>query len=62
MSENGPEESESAGGGQREGYMLLRVAGWVVFGILLGGALVAVFFAYGQPEILLEQMNLRYCG
>jgi hypothetical protein len=34
--------------------------------MLLGGliclSLVAAFLAYGQPELLLEQLNLRYCG
>lgn len=41
---------------------LCYVAGWVIFGIVLGVTLAAIFFAYGQPELLLEQMNLRYCG
>lgn len=36
--------------------------GWVVLGLLLGLVLVAAFLAYGQPELLLEQLNLRYCG
>jgi hypothetical protein len=41
--------------------------GWRSLGLmLLGGliclALVAAFLAYGQPELLLEQLNLRYCG
>jgi len=35
---------------------------WVLLGALLGAMLVALFLAYGQPELLLEQMNLRYCG
>lgn len=39
-----------------------RVVGWVALGLLLGLVLAAVFFAYGQPGLLLEQMNLRYCG
>lgn len=39
-----------------------RVVGWVLLGVLLGAALVAAFLAYGQPELLLEQLNLRYCG
>lgn len=38
------------------------MAGWVVFGIALGLVLAVAFIAYGQPELLLEQMNLRYCG
>lgn len=38
------------------------VVGWVILGALLGGLLAILFFAYGQPELLLEQMNLRYCG
>jgi hypothetical protein len=36
--------------------------GWMLLGCLIGLVLVAVFIAYGQPEMLLEQMNLRYCG
>ncbi len=39
-----------------------RIIGWMVFGGILGAALVAAFLAYGQPELLLEQLNLRYCG
>lgn len=39
-----------------------RVLGWVVVGILFGVALAVLFLAYGQPELLLDQMNLRYCG
>lgn len=39
-----------------------RVFGWVALGLILGLVLVAVFLAYGQPELLLEQLNLRYCG
>jgi hypothetical protein len=38
----------------------------VLFGVLVGvlcaGLLAAIFVAYGQPGLLLEQMNLRYCG
>lgn len=39
-----------------------RVLGWVLLGALIGAALLLVFVAYGQPGLLLEQMNLRYCG
>jgi hypothetical protein len=39
-----------------------RVLGWLLLGGVLGAALVAAFLAYGQPELLLEQLNLRYCG
>ena len=39
-----------------------RIVGWVLLGVVLGAALVAAFLAYGQPELLLEQLNLRYCG
>jgi hypothetical protein len=35
---------------------------WVLLGILGGLLLAALFLAYGQPELLLEQLNLRYCG
>jgi hypothetical protein len=53
-----PDESVGKGASNRVGHLV----GWVVLGILLGLLLVALFFAYGQPELLLEQMNLRYCG
>ena len=39
-----------------------RVLGWMLLGGLICLALVAAFLAYGQPELLLEQLNLRYCG
>lgn len=39
-----------------------RILGWVLLGCAIGGVLVAAFIAYGQPGLLLEQMNLRYCG
>jgi hypothetical protein len=39
-----------------------RILGWILIGCLIGGVLVAAFIAYGQPGLLLEQMNLRYCG
>lgn len=39
-----------------------RMLGWLLLGVALGAALVAAFLAYGQPELLLEQLNLRYCG
>jgi hypothetical protein len=35
---------------------------WAGLGLLLGLLLAALFLAYGQPALLLEQMNLRYCG
>lgn len=39
-----------------------RILDWVLLGCAIGAALVAAFIAYGQPGLLLEQMNLRYCG
>lgn len=39
-----------------------RIFGWMLLGGLIGLSLVAAFLAYGQPELLLEQLNLRYCG
>lgn len=39
-----------------------RVVGWVFLGLVGGAVLAGVFLAYGQPELLLEQLNLRYCG
>lgn len=53
------EEITSISRAPRRGW---RVLGWVLLGAVLGAALVAAFLAYGQPELLLEQLNLRYCG
>lgn len=53
VQETMPEQS------QRHGW---RILGWVMLGIFVGAALVAAFLAYGQPGLLLEQLNLRYCG
>ncbi len=39
-----------------------RILGWLMLGVLVGTILAAAFLAYGQPELLLEQLNLRYCG
>jgi hypothetical protein len=39
-----------------------RILGWLLLGSLIGVILAAAFMAYGQPELLLEQLNLRYCG
>jgi hypothetical protein len=39
-----------------------RILGWMLLGGLICLSLVAAFLAYGQPELLLEQLNLRYCG
>lgn len=39
-----------------------KALAWAGLGLVLGAALAAAFIAYGQPGLLLEQMNLRYCG
>lgn len=44
------------------GWRGWRIVGWVMLGAVLGAALVVAFLAYSQPELLLEQLNLRYCG
>ena len=38
--------------------------GWVRILLLTAGIAAAAmaFFGYGQPELLLEAVNLRYCG
>jgi hypothetical protein len=59
MSGNQTERSEAIGGRNLRGW---RVLGWLLLGVLLGALLLAIFLAYGQPELLLEQLNLRYCG
>ena len=50
--------SEQAAGGRSP----WRVLGWVLLGGVIGAAVVLAFIAYNQPGLLLEQMNLRYCG
>jgi hypothetical protein len=40
----------------------LRSIGWLLLGVAIGGAVVIAFLAYGQPELIIDQMNLRYCG
>lgn len=40
----------------------LQILGWMLVGGIISVILVAAFLAYGQPELLLEQLNLRYCG
>lgn len=62
MAENNSGQMKNDAASPPHGHTLWRAAVWVVVGVLLGLALVAAFFAYGQPELLLEQMNLRYCG
>lgn len=44
------------------GRLRWQVLGWMLLGGAIGAALVLAFVAYGQPGLLLEQMNLRYCG
>jgi hypothetical protein len=39
-----------------------KILGWMLLGGIVSALLVAAFLAYGQPELLLEQLNLRYCG
>lgn len=39
-----------------------RTTGLLLLGLIAGSAMVLAFLAYGQPELLLEQLNLRYCG
>ncbi|MCX8018386.1 MAG: hypothetical protein N2690_10875 [Rhodocyclaceae bacterium] len=41
---------------------LLRALGWMLLGALGATVLIALFLAYAQPTLLLEQVNLRYCG
>ncbi|MBV2184334.1 MAG: hypothetical protein KUL88_07340 [Rhizobium sp.] len=55
-------DNEIAGKMERPHGRGWRIVGWVLLGSVIGGALVVAFIAYGQPELLLEQMNLRYCG
>lgn len=56
LTEKSPDPSAPTAGGRP------RVLVWLLLGMVFGVLLAALFFAYGQPELLLEQMNLRYCG
>lgn len=40
----------------------MRNLGWWVASALALLILAAVFIAYQRPELLLEFLNLRYCG
>jgi hypothetical protein len=46
----------------RAGERGWRILGWMLLGGLICLSLVAAFLAYGQPALLLDQLNLRYCG
>ncbi|MEW6164515.1 MAG: hypothetical protein AB1642_05585 [Pseudomonadota bacterium] len=35
---------------------------WILVGVMFGVVLMVAFIAYGQPGLLLEHLNLRYCG
>ena len=39
-----------------------QIVGWIGLGCLLAVILMAIFLAYGQPELLLRDAGLRYCG
>lgn len=39
-----------------------QIFGWILVGMIVSALMVSAFLAYGQPELLLEQLNLRYCG
>jgi len=56
MTGNGGEANKTAGRRMPHAWL------WVMLGIAGGLVLAALFLAYGQPELLLEQLNLRYCG
>jgi len=58
MTEKTAPDQASSGNGRSP----WQVLGWVLFGGVVGAALVVAFIAYSQPGLLLEQMNLRYCG
>lgn len=62
MTDNQAGNDGLASGASRPSGRGWRIAAWLLLGILLGVILAVAFFAYGQPELLLEQMNLRYCG
>lgn len=42
--------------------MQLSRLGWGLIWLAAAVAAAAVFVGYGQPELLLEAANLRYCG
>jgi hypothetical protein len=55
-------ETSSAEDGRHGVHRVWRTVGWVLVGLVSGAVLLGIFLAYGQPELLLEQLNLRYCG
>lgn len=40
----------------------MKNGGWWLAAVLAALILAMVFVAYRQPELLLEFLNLRYCG
>jgi hypothetical protein len=62
MADNLTEKTAPDQASQGNGRSRWHVLGWVLLGGVIGAALVLAFVAYSQPGLLLEQMNLRYCG
>jgi len=56
------DESSEKAAADRAGWRGWRILGWMLLGGLICLTLLAAFLAYGQPELLLQQLNLRYCG
>jgi hypothetical protein len=56
-------DSRAEESGGRGPTALLPRRGWAWLLLLVASlAAAAIFAAYGQPELLLEAVNLRYCG
>jgi hypothetical protein len=53
--------AEEAGGQSPSALRLRRGWAWLLLLVSIVAA-AAIFAAYGQPELLLEAVNLRYCG
>ena len=56
-------DSRAEEAGDQSPTALRSRRGWAWLLLLVAGlAVAAIFAAYGQPELLLEAANLRYCG
>jgi hypothetical protein len=56
-------DSRAEEAGDQSPTALRSRRGWAWLLLLVASlASAAIFAAYGQPELLLEAVNLRYCG
>jgi hypothetical protein len=41
---------------------VLKKVAWAIAWLIAGGILMLIFLAYQQPGLLIDLVNLRYCG